>query len=50
MIEKRRKEAKALHDTREQECCELYGEYCYPCVQPTTESPKAAPRQKQRSR
>ncbi len=51
MIKKRDKKTIPYPNDKEQECCELYGEYCYPCG-PTNETGKqnrhTAPRRPQR--
>ena len=31
MADKRHEDAGAYQKGQDQECCELYGEYCYPC-------------------
>jgi len=36
MIKKRDKKTIPYQNDKEQECCELYGEYCYPCIPPNT--------------
>ncbi len=50
MTEKRRGQSKALHDAGEMECCELYGEYCYPCAESGVESQKRMQQQRKRRR
>ena len=45
MTENANKQAAAPTDNQnEQECCELYGEYCYPCAgeQAQQEAPKSS--------
>ncbi len=51
MVERRRGPSKALHDVGETECCELYGEYCYPCPdESVVASQKHVRRQRKRRR
>ena len=48
MTKKQSKQTAPNRNQHEQECCELYGEYCYPCSvsEPSTGKKNATPTNK----